>query len=53
MSLSTVVILNAVLVVALCSLLAYVLRIPFRLDRSRPIVEPMSIERVESDERAA
>ena len=34
MSLSTVVILNAVLVVALCGVLAYVLRIPFRLGGS-------------------
>ena len=41
MSLSTVVILNAALVIALFGVLAYVLRIPFRL------------ERVESDELAA
>ena len=52
MSLSTVVILNAVLVVALCGLLAYVMRIPFRLG-SAPLPEPVSIERAEADERAA
>ncbi len=52
MSLSTVVILNAVLVVALCGLLAYVLRIPFRLD-SQPLPEPVSIERGERDQLAA
>jgi hypothetical protein len=52
MSFSTVVILNAALVVALCALLAYVLRIPFRLG-SQPLPEPVSIERVVRDERAA
>ena len=52
MSLSTVVILNAVLVVALCGLLAYVMRIPFRLG-SQLLPEPVSIERLERDERAA
>jgi len=52
MSLSTVVILNAVLVVALCGVLAYVMRIPFRLD-SRPLPEPVSIARDELEELAA
>ena len=52
MSLSTVVILNAVLVVGLVAALTWVMRIPFRLD-SRPLPEPVSIDRDERDERAA
>ncbi len=52
MSLSTVVILNAVLVVALCALLASVLRIPYRVG-SQPLPEPVSIEPAERDELAA
>jgi hypothetical protein len=52
MSLTTAVILNVVLVVALCGVLAYVLRIPFRLGGS-PVLEPVRIERAESEKRAA
>ncbi len=52
MSSTTVVILNAVLVVGLVALLAWVMRIPFRLD-SKPLSEPVSIERAERDELAA
>jgi hypothetical protein len=52
MSLTIVVILNAVLVVGLVALLAWVMGIPFRLD-SRPLPEPVSIERAERDELAA
>ena len=53
MSMTTVLILNAVLVAALVGGLAYVLRMPFRLDRTQPLAEPVSIERVESDRQAA
>ncbi|HVN61029.1 MAG TPA: hypothetical protein VMT59_07180 [Gaiellaceae bacterium] len=52
MSVTTVVILNAVLVVGLVALLTWVMRIPFRLD-SKPLPEPRSIERAERDELAA
>ena len=52
MSLTTAVILNAVLVVALCGVLAYVLRIPFRLGGA-PVPEPLRIEHEEREERAA
>ncbi len=52
MSLTTVVMLNAALVIALFGVLAYVLRIPFRL-ASPSLPEPVSIERRERDELAA
>ena len=52
MSLTTAVVLNTVLVAGLVALLAWVMRIPFRLD-SRSLPEPVSIERAETDERAA
>ena len=52
MPLTAVVILNAVLVAGLVALLAWVMRIPFRLD-SKPLPEPRSIERAERDELAA
>jgi hypothetical protein len=53
MSLTTVVIANAVFVVALFAVLAFVLRIPFRLDRSQSAAAPVSIERTETEELAA
>ncbi len=53
MSLTTAVIINAVFVVALFGVLAFVLRIPFRLDRSESVVAPVSIERIEAEELAA
>ncbi len=52
MSISTVVILNAVLVIALFGVLAYVLRIPFRIG-SPSLPEPVSIETYQSEELAA
>jgi hypothetical protein len=50
MSLTTVAILNAVLVVGLVALLTWVMRVPFRL-ASQPLPEPVSIERAERAER--
>jgi len=51
MSLTTVAILNAVLVVGLVALLTWVMRVPFRL-ASQPLPEPVSIERAERAEQA-
>ncbi len=52
MSLTTVVILNAVLVVGLVALLTWVMRVPFRL-ASQPLPKPLSIEQDEREELAA
>ena len=52
MSISSVVLLNAVLVIALFGVLAYVLHLPFRLG-SPSLPEPVSIENIEREELAA
>ncbi len=53
MSITTVLILNAVLVAGLVAVLTWVMRVPFRL-ASQPLPEPVSIERAdERDELAA
>ena len=53
MSLTTAVIVNAVFVIALFGVLAFVLRIPFGLERPESAVALVSIERNEAEELAA